>query len=99
MLESGLYEGSAKSSLMIPYMEAIQRRMQKKGWTMEQLDAIQVIALWVMRLLETMCLILRKQTMISFASWAVRQRLLASDDCMPQFEQYCFLTPAVSAGS
>ena len=42
MLENGLYEGSAKSSLMIPYMEAIQRRLVNKGWTTEQLDAIMV---------------------------------------------------------
>ena len=42
MLENGLYEGAVKSALMIPYMEAMQRRMTKKGWTAQQLDAIQV---------------------------------------------------------
>ena len=41
VLESGLYDGNVKSSLIMPYMEAVQRRMMKKGWTKEQLLAIQ----------------------------------------------------------
>jgi hypothetical protein len=41
VLESGLYDGSVKSMLIMPYMEAVQRRMLKKGWTKQQLMAIQ----------------------------------------------------------
>jgi hypothetical protein len=42
ILESGLYDGTVKSALLPAYMEALQRRVAKKGWTDEQLTAIQV---------------------------------------------------------
>jgi hypothetical protein len=42
VLEAGLYDGTIKSNLIMPYMEAVQRRMLRKGWTQEQLIAIKV---------------------------------------------------------
>ncbi len=46
VLENGLYDGAVKSSLMMAYMEAVQRRLVKKGWTSAQLNAIQVMQWW-----------------------------------------------------
>ena len=42
VLESGIYDGNVKSSLMLRYMDAVQRRMKDKGWTSAQLQAIRV---------------------------------------------------------
>lgn len=51
VLEAGLYDGTIKSSLIMPYMEAVQRRMLRKGWTQEQLMAIKVRNIGMLKLL------------------------------------------------